>query len=44
MAKGRVGLDWSAVGLAAAEDAGIDVSTDLKKNLEHLATDKKKSS
>lgn len=31
-AKGRSGFDWSAIGLNAAEDAGIDISEDLKRN------------
>lgn len=33
-ARGRGDLDWSAAGLGAAEDAGIDVGTDLQRNKE----------
>eukprot|EP01038_Epipyxis_sp_PR26KG_P007328 gene7328-9988_t len=31
-AKGRADFDWSAIGLSVAEDAGIDVSEDVKRN------------
>ena len=31
-AKGRSDFDWSAIGLSAAEDAGIDVSADVERN------------
>jgi hypothetical protein len=31
-AKGRHEFDWSAIGLNAAEDAGIDVSSDIQRN------------
>jgi hypothetical protein len=31
-AKGRADFDWSAIGLAVAEDAGIDVSKDVARN------------
>lgn len=31
-AKGRADFDWSAIGLNAAEDAGIDVSADVGRN------------
>jgi 3-hydroxyisobutyrate dehydrogenase-like beta-hydroxyacid dehydrogenase len=31
-ARGRGKFDWSAIGLSAAEDAGIDVQADLKRN------------
>lgn len=31
-AKGRADFDWSAIGLGAAEDAGIDVSADVARN------------
>eukprot|EP01035_Chromulina_nebulosa_P019027 gene19027-24847_t len=31
-AKGRADMDWSAIGLAIAEDAGLDVSEDIIKN------------
>lgn len=30
-AKGRSDFDWSAIGLAVAEDAGIDISKDLER-------------
>merc|ERR1712196_314988 len=32
MAKDRSMMDWSAIGLAVAEDAGIDVSKDIAQN------------
>ena len=35
-AKGRAAFDWSAIGLAVAEDAGIDVSADIKRTQEQL--------
>jgi len=35
-ARGRGELDWSAIGLSAAEDAGIDISQDLERNLKAL--------
>ena len=31
-ARGRGNFDWSAAGLSVAEDAGIDVSDDVKRN------------
>jgi hypothetical protein len=31
-ARGRAELDWSAAGLGAAEDAGIDIAQDLRRN------------
>ena len=31
-AKGRADFDWSAIGLGAAEDAGLDVSADVSRN------------
>lgn len=31
-AKGRADLDWSAIGMDIAEDAGIDVSKDVARN------------
>ena len=34
MAKERSDFDWSAIGLNVAEDAGIDVSSDIKRNKE----------
>ncbi len=40
-AKGRSTFDWSAIGLAVAEDAGIDISDDLartKKEIEEMKT------
>jgi 3-hydroxyisobutyrate dehydrogenase-like beta-hydroxyacid dehydrogenase len=30
--RGRGELDWSAAGLGAAEDAGIDIAEDLSRN------------
>lgn len=36
-AKGRAALDWSAIGLNAAEDAGIDVSADISRNARDVA-------
>ena len=30
VAKGRSDLDWSAIGLASSEDAGVDVSKDIE--------------
>jgi len=41
-AKGRQGMDWSAIGLGAAEDAGIDVAKDIARNMEGLPSDGKK--
>jgi hypothetical protein len=32
-AKGRGELDWSAIGLDVAENAGIDVTEDLDRNI-----------
>ena len=32
-AKGRAELDWSAIGLNASEDAGVDISKSLAENL-----------
>ena len=40
-AKGRENLDWSAIGLNCAEDAGIDISKDLEANLKLLDSIKK---
>ena len=31
-AKGRADMDWSAIGLSVAEDAGIDVSEAVARN------------
>lgn len=31
-AKGRSEFDWSAIGLGCAEDAGIDISEDIRRN------------
>jgi len=31
-AKGRADLDWSAIGMDIAEDAGIDVTKDVARN------------
>ena len=31
-ARGRENFDWSAIGLAVAEDAGIDVKKDIERN------------
>lgn len=42
-AKGRDAFDWSAIGLNSAEDAGIDISKDIEKNLGFIASDKKLS-
>lgn len=39
-AKDRQSLDWSAIGLNIAEDAGIDISSDLKRNLDLVAKEK----
>jgi len=35
-ARGRSDFDWSAIGLSAAEDAGIDVTKDLVRNQEEI--------
>lgn len=35
-AKGREALDWSAIALNVAEDGGLDVQPDLKRNFELL--------
>jgi len=35
-AKGRSEFDWSAIGLAVAEDAGIDISKDLSRTIEDV--------
>lgn len=35
-AKGRSDFDWSAIGISAAEDAGIDVSKDVQRNREAI--------
>ena len=32
-AKGRSEFDWSAIGLGCAEDAGIDISEDIQRNM-----------
>jgi 3-hydroxyisobutyrate dehydrogenase-like beta-hydroxyacid dehydrogenase len=32
-ARGRGEFDWSAIGLSVAEDAGVDVSNDVKRNI-----------
>lgn len=37
-ARGRGEFDWSAIGLSAAEDAGIDVTVDIKRNEDDIAT------
>lgn len=31
-AKGRANFDWSAIGLSVAEDAGINVLNEIKRN------------
>ena len=36
-AKGRADLDWSAIGMDIAEDAGIDVSKDVARNKDDVA-------
>jgi len=38
-AKGRAGMDWSAIGLAAAEDAGLDVTADLARLKREMSDD-----
>lgn len=35
-AKGRHDMDWSAIGMSVAEDAGIDITKDLAKNFDNL--------
>lgn len=35
-AKGRSDFDWSAIGLNVAEDAGIDVKKDIKRNKDDI--------
>jgi 3-hydroxyisobutyrate dehydrogenase-like beta-hydroxyacid dehydrogenase len=35
-ARGRGDFDWSAIGLSVAEDAGIDVRVDVKRNREQV--------
>jgi hypothetical protein len=40
-AKGRGGMDWSAVSFAAAEDSGLDVESDIARNAQHVRDDKK---
>lgn len=35
-ARGRGAMDWSAIGLAAAEDSGIDVKEDVQRNEENI--------
>lgn len=41
-AKNRTDMDWSAIGLNVAEDAGIDISKDLQKNYQAIEDAKKK--
>ena len=41
-AKGRAELDWSAIGLNASEDAGVDISKILAENLAAVEEAKKK--
>ena len=36
-AKGRSNFDWSAIGLSIAEDAGLDVSDDLARNIKDIS-------
>ena len=36
MSKGRQNLDWSALGLGASENAGIDVSKDIEESAKGL--------
>lgn len=40
-ARGRGGMDWSAIGLAAAEDAGVNVKADIARNEENVKSGKK---
>lgn len=35
-ANGREKFDWSAIGLTVAENAGIDVSADVKRNVKDI--------
>jgi 3-hydroxyisobutyrate dehydrogenase-like beta-hydroxyacid dehydrogenase len=35
-ARGRSDFDWSAIGISAAEDAGIDVTKDVQRNKEAI--------
>jgi len=42
-AKNRAEMDWSAIGLNVAEDAGIDITKDLQKNYELIEDAKKKN-
>lgn len=35
-ARGRSDFDWSAIGLSIAEDAGVDVSADVRRNEEDI--------
>jgi hypothetical protein len=29
-------MDWSAIGLSVAEDSGIDVSSEIEANFDHI--------
>lgn len=40
-AKNRAEMDWSAIGLNVAEEAGIDISKDLNKNYKAIEDAKK---
>jgi hypothetical protein len=40
-AKNRAEMDWSAIGLNVAEEAGIDISKDLNKNYKAIEDSKK---
>ncbi len=35
-ARGRSDFDWSAIGLSIAEDAGIDVTADIERNIKNI--------
>jgi 3-hydroxyisobutyrate dehydrogenase-like beta-hydroxyacid dehydrogenase len=35
-ARGRGEFDWSAIGLSVAEDAGVDVTDDVKRNINDI--------
>ena len=40
-ARGRGNMDWSAIGLSAAEDAGINIDKDLQRNIEDVKNNNK---
>jgi len=42
-AQGRGALDWSAITLGAAADAGLDVNADLKRNVDILEEQQKRN-